>query len=215
MVALGAGSALRHREVTMHTRLLTFTGATNIDAGVDYLRDEALPILNAQKGYRGVFASVDRDNAAFSILSLWDTEADRAASDSALGKAREEALKIVGGTLTVENLEEVANVVTKPPVVGCALLVSRVSMDPASVDQNIEFFKNDVIPQIKAAPGFCALRNMADRKAGRAVVGVIFEDRASLDAYTANAEERRAPGIARGISFDENSVREILFAEIK
>jgi hypothetical protein len=56
---------------------------------------------------------------------------------------------------------------------------------------------------------------MADRKAGRAVVGVVFEDRASLDAYAANAEERRAPGIARGISFDENSVREIVFAEMK
>jgi heme-degrading monooxygenase HmoA len=199
----------------MHTRLLTFTGATDIDAGVAYLREEALPILNAQKGYRGVSASADRDNAVFSILSLWDSEADRAASDSALGKAREEAGKIVGGTLTVENLEEVASVVTKPPVAGCALAVSRVSMDPAKVDENIEFFKNDVVPQIKAAPGFCALRNMADRKAGRAAVGVIFEDRASLDAYMANAEERRAPGIARGISFDENSVREILFSEIK
>jgi heme-degrading monooxygenase HmoA len=214
-MVLGAGSAFRHREATMHTRLLSFTGATNIDAGVDYLRDEALPILNAQKGYRGVTASADRDNAVFSILSLWDTEADRAASDSALGKARDEALKIVGGTMSVENLEEVASVITKPPVVGCSLFVSRVSMDPANVDQNIEFFNNEVLPQIKAAPGFCSLRNMADRKAGRAVVGVVFEDRASLDAYAANAEERRAPGIARGISFDENSVREIVFAQIK
>jgi len=137
----------------MHTRLLSFTGATNIDAGVDYLRDEALPILNAQKGYRGVTASADRDNAVFSILSLWDTEADRAASDSALGKARDEALKIVGGTMSVENLEEVASVITKRPVVGCSLFVSRVSMDPANVDQNIEFFNNEVLPQIKGRTG--------------------------------------------------------------
>ena len=41
----------------MHTRLLTFRGATNIDAGVDYLRDEVLPVLNSQRGYRGVSAS--------------------------------------------------------------------------------------------------------------------------------------------------------------
>jgi hypothetical protein len=198
----------------MYTRLLTFTGAKNIDAGVEYLRDEALPVLRAQHGYRGVSASADRAGAVMSILSLWDTEADRAASDSALGKAREEAVKLVGGTLTVENLEEVASAVTKAPGPGCALHVSRVSMDPASVDANITYFKEEVLPQMQAAPGFCALRNMADRQSGRAAVGIIFEDRASLDAFMAGGEERRAPAVARGISFDDSSVREILFSDI-
>jgi heme-degrading monooxygenase HmoA len=198
----------------MYTRLLTFTGATNIDAGVDYLRDQVLPVLHAQHGFRGISASADRDAKVLSILSLWDSEADRAASDSALGKAREEALKLVGGELSVENLEEVAVAVKTPPGAGCALLVSRVSMDPATVDDNIAFFSSEIQPQIEAAPGFCALRNMADRAAGRAAVGVIFEDRAALDAYLAGMEERRAPSIARGIRFDENSVREILFSEI-
>ena len=37
----------------MYTRLLTFTGATSIDAGVDYLREEALPILKRSKGSAG------------------------------------------------------------------------------------------------------------------------------------------------------------------
>ena len=44
----------------MHTRLLTFSRATNIDAGVDYLRDEVVSVLNAQRGYRGVSASALR-----------------------------------------------------------------------------------------------------------------------------------------------------------
>jgi hypothetical protein len=199
----------------MHTRLLTFTGAKNIDAGVEYLRDEAIPVLNAQHGYRGVSASADRAGAVMSILSLWETEADRAASDSALGKARDEAVKLVGGSLTIENLEEVASAVTKAPVPGCALSVSRVSMDPASVDGNIAYFKDAVLPGIKAAPGFCALRNMVDRKSGRAVVGIVFEDRTSLDDFVDGSQERRAPSIARGITFDETSIREILLSEIK
>ncbi len=199
----------------MYTRLLTFSGATNIDAGVDYLRNEVLPVLNAQRGYRGVSASADRPGALLSTLTLWDTEADRAASDSALGKAREEALDLVGGSLSVENHEEVANAVTKPPGPGCALFVSRLSMDPASVEDNIAFFKDQVMPMIQAAPGFCALRNMADRQTGRALVGVVFEDRASLDAYAALSDERRAPALARGITFGETSIREILLAEMR
>jgi hypothetical protein len=86
--------------------MLTFRGSTDIDGGVTYLRQDALPILTAQHGYRGVTASGNRSTNVFGILSLWETEEDRASSDSALGKAREEAVKTVGGNLTVENLEQ-------------------------------------------------------------------------------------------------------------
>ena len=55
---------------------------------------------------------------------------------------------------------------------------------------------------------------MVDRQSGRAVVGIVFEGRASLDAFVASSEERRAPALARGISFDEESIREILLSEI-
>jgi hypothetical protein len=200
----------------MHTRLLTFTGATSIDVGVDYLRDEVVPVLDAQPGYRGVSASADRPGAILSILSLWDTQADRDASDSSLGKAREEAVKLVGGSLSIENLEQVVSSVIKIPVPGCALYLSRVSMDPASVDANITFFKDEVLPRIEAAPGFCALRNMVDRQSGHAVVGSIFEDRTSLDAFIAGSDDRRASAAARGISFgDESSIRELLLSETK
>jgi len=90
----------------MYTRLLTFTGATDIDAGVQYLTDDAMPILQAQNGFRGVSASADRTAGVLTILSLWETEADRSASDSALGKARDEATKRAGGTLEIENFEQ-------------------------------------------------------------------------------------------------------------
>jgi heme-degrading monooxygenase HmoA len=199
----------------MYTRLLTFRGATDIDGGVSYLRQEAVPILNAQHGYRGVTAAGDRSRGVLGILSLWETEADRAASNSALGKAREEALDIVGGELTVENLEEVVAEIKKPVKAGCALLVTRVSMDPAKVDENLAFFKSDVLPQIASQPGFCALRNMLDRATGKAVVGSVWETRAALDAAAAEQPERRKTAEARGVRFDETESREILFAEIK
>jgi hypothetical protein len=54
----------------MFTRLWTFTGASNIDSGVAYLRDEVLPVLNSQRGYRGVLASAARSEGVLGILSL-------------------------------------------------------------------------------------------------------------------------------------------------
>ncbi len=199
----------------MYTRLLTFNRATDIDAGVAYLRNEVLPVLNSQHGFRGVSASADRSGAVLGILSLWETEADRTASNSAMGKARDEATELVGGELTVENFEQVAEAITKPPVAGCALIVTRISMDPAAIDENVAFFKSEVLPQIKARPGFCALRNMLDRQGGHGLTGTVWEDRKAMEAAAADMSERRSVAASWGVSFDETTYREILLSEIK
>ena len=198
----------------MYTRLVSFTGATNIDAGVDYLRDEVLPVLNAQRGYRGVTASGDRAAGVLHILSLWETEEDRAASDSALGKAREEALEIVGGALEIENFEQVVEAISKRPTPGCHLNVVRVRMDPASIDANVEWFKDMIAPQISSQPGFCSLRNMVDRQTGRAVSGSVFEDKETADASLAAIPDRRARAEERGVVFEDIAQREVLFGQL-
>ncbi len=199
----------------MFTRLLTFRGATDIDGGVRYLREVVLPVLHAQHGYQGITASGDRSRDVLGILSLWETESDRAASDSALGKARQEAVKVVGGDLTTENLEQVVSEVARPIVPGCGLFVNRVSMDPSAVDANIEFFRNEIVPQITSQPGFCGLRNMVDRAAGRAVVGSAWETREAAERSLATLPERRARAEQRGVRFDETEIREILFVDLK
>ena len=199
----------------MYTRLLTFKGATDIDGGTTYLRQEVLPTLSAQHGYRGVTASGNRSANVFGILSVWETESDRASSDSALGKARQEALKIVGGTLTVENLEVVAAGAVKPITAECKLLITRLGMDPAKVDEIVDFFRSDVFPFFKSQPGFCGLHNMIDRSAGRAVVGSAWETREAIDAYLTIQPERRTIAESRGVRFEEQETREILFTAMK
>lgn len=199
----------------MFNRVLTFSGATDLDGGVAYLREQALPVLEAQHGYRGVTASGDRSRGVFGILSIWESESDRAASDSALGKAREEALKVVGGDLTVENFEEVVLEIARPPSPGCGLFVSRVHMDPSTVEGNIKFFKDEVLPQIKSQPGFCGLRNMVDRASGRAIVGSVWETRSQAEEMKATQPARRSRAEERGVSFDESEIRDVLFAAIK
>ena len=114
----------------MYTRLITWTNATNIDGGIEYLRGTALPLIHQQKGYRGLSATVDRSAGRLHILSIWESEADRDASDGAMSKARDEATEIIGGTIQVERLEELVSEVVKPPVPGSALMVSPFSMDP-------------------------------------------------------------------------------------
>jgi heme-degrading monooxygenase HmoA len=198
----------------MHARVLTFTGAKNIDAGVDFARDKALPILKQQKGYRGFNISADRAAGVLGILSLWETEADRDASESALAKVREESLDVIGGELKIETFEElVSEVGSTPPGPGSSLMVTRVSMDPGKIDETVGFFKSDILPRIKASPGFQAVRNMINRTTGEGVTGTAWESADAMKAAADEAMSRRPEAAKRGVSFGDTSYRQILFTD--
>ncbi len=199
----------------MFTRTVTFTGATDIDAGVRYLRDTVAPLLREQKGFRGMTASADRSGGVLGVLSLWETEAERDASDRALVMAREEGLRLIGGEMTVENFEELLVEIAKPPVVGCSLLLRRISMDPAEVEENLGFFQREVLPQIKANSGFCAVRNMINRQTGAGMVGTVWADEASMDAAAEAGEARRQQAAQRRVTFGEQRKREIVFLDLR
>jgi heme-degrading monooxygenase HmoA len=89
-------------------------------------------------------------------------------------------------------------------------MVTRVSMDPAKADENLEHFKREVLPQIKATPGFRTLRIMGDPETGDGIVGSVWDDEQSMQAAAEAAMARRPEATARGIDFGETSFREIL-----
>jgi hypothetical protein len=198
----------------MFTRLLTFTDATDIDAGIINLREEALPILEAQRGFRGVSASADRPGKLMTILSLWSTDGDRLASDSALGKARDEALELVGGSLEIENFEEVVEVITNPTPAGCVLNVARVRMEPVSIDADIAWFKEWIEPTIPKQPGFCALRVMVDWQTGGALSESVFETQEAADASLAGISAPSSAAEERGVTFESITQREVLLSQL-
>ena len=199
----------------MFTRTVTFTGVTGIDAGVRYLQDTVAPLLAEQKGFRGVSAGADRSGGVVGVLSLWETEADRDASASTLANARQEGQQIIGGEMTVEHFEELLYEVEQPPKVGCSLLLRRISMDPAKIEENLAFFRREVLPQIKAQPGFCAVRNMINRQTGEGMVGTVWTDKAAVDAAAEAAEARRPQAEQRGVTFGEQRKLEIVFADLR
>jgi hypothetical protein len=198
----------------MFTTLLTWTGATNVEGGVDYVRSTVLPIVRQQLGYQGLSASLERSTNTLSVLSVWETESDREASESALAKAREEGTDLKGGILRVELLEEVARELVMQPKAGCALIVTPFSLLPSTVDEIVIFFKKDIVPQTKTAPGFCALWNIVNRSTGDGYVGTIWENPAAMESQREASQARRdAAGSQRGITFGPLSFREVLLID--
>ena len=199
----------------MFSRAVIFTGATDIDAGMRYLQDTVAPLLREQTGFRGVTASADRSAGVLGVLTLWETKADLDASESTLAKAREVGQRVIGGAMTVAQFEELVVETDKPPTVGCSLLLRRISMDPAKIDENLGVFRRDVLPEIKANPGFCAVRAMTNRQTGEGIVGTVWADKASMDAAAEAAEARRQQAAQQGVTFGEQTKREIIFADMR
>jgi heme-degrading monooxygenase HmoA len=82
-----------------------------LDAGISALRNKALPILKAQKGYRATIAAVDRQSGRVFISTVWDSKADLDASESKIAGVRAEVAKAAGitaETLKVEVFEAAA-----------------------------------------------------------------------------------------------------------
>jgi hypothetical protein len=84
-------------------------------------------------------------------------------------------------------------------------------MDPPKVDENLAFFKETVLPDIKSTPGFLAVRQLINRQTGEGRVGTVWADEPSLKAALQKAEQRRSLGTSRGIEFGEDLELEILY----
>ena len=152
----------------MHTRVVTFTGVKDFDGGIALVRDEVFPVLNEQRGYRGTTVDADRSGGVLGVSLCGTPRRIERRVSAALAKARQRGVEITGAEMTIESFEELVTDINEVPAVGSALMVSRISMEPAKINANLEFFKSEVLPRIKANDGFQALRNMINRDTAKA-----------------------------------------------
>lgn len=93
-------------------------------------------------------------------------------------------------------------------------MVTRVSMDPTRVDDNVAYFKSEVLPRIKEQPGFRAVRQMINRETGQGTVGTVWANEDSMQKWAEEAKVRREQAMARGLTFSEPSFREVVLVEL-
>jgi heme-degrading monooxygenase HmoA len=200
----------------MHVRISIVTDATDIERGLGFIRDQALPQLQQQRGFRGLSASGDRSTGIVNVLSMWESESDLDASESAADKARSDAVRLMGGQVTVERYEQsLWEVGETPPRSGAKLHIRELRMDPARIDDNLEFFRQNVLPEIKSTPGFMGVRLLTNRSTGEARVGTIWADEQSLEGALERAEQRRAEAGDRGVEFGDDQSFEVLFTSMQ
>jgi len=77
-----------------------------IDATLALMRDKAVPVLRGQQGYRALLMMANRESGRTLVTSVWNTAADREASDAAVRGLRQEATDVAQAPNIRVNLYE-------------------------------------------------------------------------------------------------------------
>ena len=201
----------------MYIRVSTSEGVTDVDAVASRLLDLVIGGLKDKKGFRGITASADRVSGVVSVLTTWQTEEDLTAADTLATDVPQRVRPATAGRLEEFRVYEqlVQELGEKPPAPGCRIVVTPITMPSTDVDDNIAYFRTEVLPHIRAGRGFRAVQNLIDRQSGQGVVGTVWDDESCLDEWMTRAARLRAQGGTRGIEFGEPFRREIILWDLR
>jgi quinol monooxygenase YgiN len=91
-----------------------YTDPEKLDQVIELVRNKVVPTLRECKGYRSCLMAVDRTTGQTAVMNIWESAADREASESKIKSVREEASKLTGTPVRIELSEQVAVELLQP-----------------------------------------------------------------------------------------------------
>ena len=170
----------------MYARSTTFHGRPdNIDAGIAFVTNEVVPMLEQIEGCRGLSMLVDRGTGMCIATSSWDSEAAMRGSDEQLRPIRDRGRDILGGSMQVDEWE--IAVMHRTHHGECC----RVSWLRGDLDALTETFRVGILPQLEQTPGFCSASLLVNRSTGLGCATTAWETRAAMEASRSAADDMR------------------------
>ena len=165
--------------------------ASSIDAGLDFVRGELLPELQAMAGCVGLSMMADRGSGRCIVTSAWESQDLMRASDAAVTPLRERAGKLLGGSPFVEEWEIAVLHRNHHSHQGACVRAVWTHGDPAGIDSGVDMFKMATLPAMEDLDGFCSASLFVDRMSGRAVTSTTYDSRQAMEATRDSAMQMR------------------------
>jgi hypothetical protein len=153
-----------------------------IDRSIEGFRTEAPKLLNDEHGFRSFGLFADRELGKLAMATWWETESDRAASDTHLSQRRTELLTPFADTVYIGNYDVVAFAATPQLSEAGAFRLGRFMIEADRIDDLVSLFKDRGVQRLQDLSGFCGAAMFIDREQGGGSVGTLFTDRSALAA---------------------------------
>lgn len=191
----------------MYARTTTIEATpSSLDAGIAYVRDTVMPLLEGLDGHVGLSLLVDRASGHTITTSAWESIDAMRASASAVQEVRNRAAEIFGaGSPTIAEWEIAVLHREHASGDGACVRATWANVNADQIDAGIEVFKS-ALPAMQELDGLCSVSLLVDRASGRGVSSMAFEsadamerNRAEMDRLRGSVSEEAAAQI-----FDEH-----------
>ena len=154
---------------------------SSIDAGIGYIRDVVMPVLQEMNGCMGLSLLVDRESGCCIATSSWECEKAMHASGEQVLPLQERAAEVFGGSPTVDRWEIAVLRRHHHSAQGACVRATWLRVRPDQFDRVVEFYRESVLPAIEELEGFCSASLMLDCGSCRAVSSSTFDSRAAME----------------------------------
>ncbi|MFD4291873.1 hypothetical protein ACFWPA_04210 [Rhodococcus sp. NPDC058505] len=163
-----------------------------IDAGIKHMSDTVMPALADYEGCAGLSLLVDRESGRCIATSSWMDEDALRGSEGPVRELRDRATEMFHGTATVERWDIAALHRDHHSDRGSCVRVTWLKLEPGHMSRAVDVFRLTALPRMEELDGFCSASMMVDHAAGRAVVSVTWDSRATFERNQETADEMRA-----------------------
>lgn len=176
----------------MFARSTTFQARLRMmDAGIDFLRSQVVPAVQAMDGCIGLSMMADRGSGRCIVTSSWDSMDRMRASDSVIAPMRDRAGTLLGGMPFVEEWEIAAMHRHHRTHEGACVRATWMHGAAADLDRGVDLFRMVTMPALESLDGFCSASLFLDRSAGRAVISATYDSPAMMMSSREQAMDLR------------------------
>jgi quinol monooxygenase YgiN len=176
----------------MFARSTTFQARLRMmDAGIDFLRSQVVPAVQAMDGCIGLSMMADRGSGRCIVTSSWDSMDRMRASDSVIAPMRDRAGTLLGGMPFVEEWEIAAMHRHHRTHDGACVRATWMHGAAADLDRGVDLFRMVTMPAMESLDGFCSASLFLDRSAGRAVISATYDSPAMMMSSREQAMDLR------------------------
>jgi quinol monooxygenase YgiN len=163
----------------MHARSTSIKGnPTNLEAGIDYVRNEVLPAVERTEGCVGLSMLTDRESGRCIVATAWADEHAMRATAVEDRTVQHRLLHTLGsGHADVQEWEIAVLHRDRPAGDGAGAQVTWARVAPNHMDDLLDAYRHNLMPKLQELPGFCSVSMLVDRRNSRTVSVTSFENR--------------------------------------
>lgn len=194
----------------MHARSTTFRGdPDDVDAGIAFVREQVMPAVLEMPGCVGLSMLVDRETGGSIVTSAWESVEAMRATALAVAPMRDRAAQLFHSSPEVREWEIAILHRSRPVPAGACARVTWTRVAPSRLQDQLDYFRSALVPQVEDLPGFCSLSLLADPSTGACATATTYESREALE------RSRKAAADLRESSMDTLSGEVLDVAELE